>query len=112
LLKTVLRNLLDNAIKYATPGSPVGVSLASDGPRAVIRIGNDCPRPPGLPASELVRGYTRGANSPGKPGLGMGLHLAQRLAADMGGELIVDTARAGRFEVTLALRQGPLRNPP
>lgn len=105
LVTTVLRNLLENAVKYAPPDGIIDVMLAQEGSgAATITIGNDCRRVPELPAEALLQPYTRGANVDGQPGLGMGLYLSTKLAADMGAELTLDLQRPGRFEVTLALR--------
>ena len=99
LLRTVLRNLLENAAKYGRPGTPIDVRLARDDDRIAMIIGNDCDRGPGLSPDALLQGYARGANAVGKPGLGMGLHLAQRLAEEMGAVLRVDLPSPQRFEV-------------
>ena len=99
LLRTVLLNLLENAAKYGRQGAPVDVRLAREDDRVTILVSNDCARGPGLSPDALLRGYARGANAVGKPGLGMGLHLAQRLAEEMGAMLRVDLPTPQRFEV-------------
>ncbi len=103
LLKTVLRNLLDNAAKYAVPATPIAVRLAAGPHGASLEVANACVPDPALEAGPLLRGGVRGASSAGHPGLGMGLHLAHRLAADMGADLDVGLDVPGRFTVTLRL---------
>lgn len=98
LLKIVLRNVLENAAKYGVPGVPVDVRITRDDERLEILIANDCTRGPGLPPEALLRGYSRGANATGQPGLGIGLHLSQRLAGEMGATLHVDLPTPRRFE--------------
>lgn len=101
LLRTILGNLLENAEKYATPGTTVDVGLASNDHEVILTIDNDYPAQAKLVSDQLLRSHTRGANSTGQPGLGMGLYLTQRLAADMGGALYLDLKQPGRFRVTL-----------
>ncbi len=108
LADTVLRNLLENAAKYATAGTGVDVSVGGDAAHAVFRIANDCAKAPGLSARQLLSQHTRGANSAGQPGLGMGLYLAQKLAADMGGELRVAMEGEVRFVASVGFPRMPL----
>lgn len=101
LAQTVLRNLLENAGKYAADGAPVDIAASGDASRVEFRIANDCAQPPRMTAEQLLRQRTRGANSAGLPGLGVGLYLAQKLAADMGGELRLDLEAELRFVATV-----------
>lgn len=108
VLQTVLANLLDNAAKYATRGSTVDVVLRDAGPDAVIIVANDSAAQHGLAEAHLLRGHTRGANTAGQPGLGMGLYLAERLVHEMHGALRIDVSQPERFVVTLSF---PLVDP-
>ena len=101
LLRTILGNLLENAEKYATPGTTVEVGLENNDHAVILTIDNDYPAQAKLVSDQLLQSHTRGANSAGRPGLGMGLYLTQRLAADMGGALNLDLKQPGRFRVTL-----------
>lgn len=101
LLRTILGNLLENAEKYATPDTAIDLALHTKNREVAITIGNDYPAHAELVAKQLLRSHVRGANSGGQPGLGMGLYLTQRLAADMGGALHLDLNQAGRFSATL-----------
>uniref|UniRef100_UPI0037CAAB34 ATP-binding protein n=1 Tax=Luteitalea sp. TaxID=2004800 RepID=UPI0037CAAB34 len=80
---------------------PTLLHLTRDDARITVVVGNDCARGPGLSPEALLRGYARGANATGKPGLGMGLHLAQRIAEEMGASLRVELPSARRFEVRI-----------
>ena len=101
LLRTILGNLLENAEKYATPGTAIDVWLECNDHEVTISISNDYPVQAKLVPDQIMQSHTRGANSAGQPGLGMGLYLTQRLAADIGGALHLDLKQAGRFRVTL-----------
>lgn len=52
MLETALRNLLDNALRYSPPDSPVDLRLAGDGPACLIEVAD---RGPGLSAEQAVR---------------------------------------------------------
>jgi two-component system OmpR family sensor kinase len=82
-LRTLLRNLIDNAVRYTGDGGRVDVSVeASGGPAA--------PRPqltvsdtgPGIPAAERARVFDRFYRRPGTapPGSGLGLAIVKAIA--------------------------------
>ena len=112
LLGELVNNLIDNALKYSEPGTPVRILLENDG--AMIRlvvedhgigIGQD-------DHAGLFRPFFRAdqARRRGIAGLGLGLAVAARLARAFGGN-ITATSRAGegsRFVVSLpAIEPGP-----
>jgi len=81
LLAVALRNLVDNAVRYNHPGGRVTVSLAAQGPWAVVRIADTGP---GIPAEEQARVFDRfyrgaAARARHRTGSGLGLPLAQHL---------------------------------
>lgn len=101
----VLDNLLDNAVKFAPPGSCVTVQLVIDGPQAVLCV-RDCG--PGIRRDELTRVFERfyrgpSARTPGM-GLGLGLALSQAIVHAHGGRITASNAPDGGavFEVRLA----------
>ena len=101
LLRTILGNLLENAEKYATPKTLIELTLQHHDREVTITLTNAYPTETHLIGERLLQSHTRGANSNGQPGLGMGLYLTQRLAADMGGALRLDLKQPGRFRAIL-----------
>jgi signal transduction histidine kinase len=90
----ILANLLENAFRYSTPGTPVGLHCTStpSGPRLTVWDG-------GLPIAEeeqerIFERGVRGLQSQGKPGTGLGLALALELARHLGGSLELVTPPA------------------
>lgn len=75
LLAALLRNLLDNALRHAPPGSPVTLRLAAD----AIEVLDDGP---GVAPEYLARLGDRFFRPPGEPGpgSGLGLSIVQRIA--------------------------------
>ncbi|MFL5342999.1 MAG: sensor histidine kinase [Gemmataceae bacterium] len=105
LLGQLLDNLLDNAVKYSPPNTPIIVRLTAS-PSAVSVAVEDCGD--GISPDDLPHVFTPfyrsdSARRHGRPGVGLGLSVAQRIARLFGGTLTVSsTASDGsRFELTL-----------
>lgn len=80
-LHTILRNLLDNAIKFSLPGSTVVLSATSSEEGVVIKIAD---LGTGIPQEKLRDIYLlqKGKSQPGttgERGTGLGLHLVKEL---------------------------------
>lgn len=91
LLEIILGNLLDNAVKYAAPGTPIEIRIRPDslGAARGIEISvHNLPGPVGWPdPSQLFRKYHRAPAAAGQPGSGLGLYLAQQLTRRLHGRL-------------------------
>jgi two-component system, OmpR family, sensor histidine kinase MprB len=90
-LERAVLNLLDNAIKFAPPGSTVTVRLR-DGLLEVADQG------PGIPEEERHRVFERFWRSPAAralPGSGLGLSIVADVVADHGGTIEVGAAPEG-----------------
>jgi signal transduction histidine kinase len=89
LLKIMMRNLLDNALKYSHKTSGVEVVLVlpdAQGHWSVL-VGN-LPGKAGWPdQSQLFQKYYRSPAAGYRSGSGLGLYLVSRIARLMGGEL-------------------------
>ena len=90
-VRTVLGNLLDNALKYGPPDGPVEVSLSSSGDRAHLQVSD---RGPGVPAREreaIFGRFHRGEEEETRrtKGTGLGLYLVRRTLQAMGGDVTV-----------------------
>lgn len=95
LLAVVLRNLLDNALKYSPSQYPVEISVAQDDGRVCWAV---CDIGPGL--SEHVRThmfdrYFRANEGAQVPGLGLGLYIVNELVWRYALELEIDTGPEG-----------------
>lgn len=86
LLRQVLRNGLENALKYAPNGGEVSIRITRQGADAVFEIIDDGP---GVPESERERvfdSFYRGRGAEGQ-GSGLGLAIARESAAKLGGSI-------------------------
>jgi hypothetical protein len=120
LISQALANLVDNAIKYATPDnatlapdSPpldgvqpeIVVKAAGDGDRILLTVADNGP---GIPSDDRVRAverFVRLEQSRSQPGSGLGLSLAKAVARLHGGELRLEDNAPGLRSV-LALPRG------
>lgn len=94
LLKSILRNLLDNAVKYSPPGSTVDLvaSFQSGDPSAglVLEVVNKV-GDAGLPDRDrLYSKYYRSKRSHHQPGSGLGLFLVANWVNALGGNLVYE----------------------
>lgn len=91
MLRIVLANLIDNALKYSPPESPVQIDVAQDsqprGEGISISVQN-LPGAAGWPDTEkLFQKYYRSRGAHHQTGSGLGLYLAENMARLLGGEI-------------------------
>jgi len=85
-----LRNLLDNALKYA-PGTTIVTSVRTEGDSVLIRVRDDGPgMSPELSARAFER-FTRGETAGSVGGSGLGLAIVKRSMERGGGSVSLDT---------------------
>ncbi|MDQ2912301.1 MAG: ATP-binding protein [Chloroflexota bacterium] len=88
----IVGNLLDNALKYSAPGSPIEVSMKVVDREALLTVRD---HGLGVPADESDRLFTpffRTSRTRDLPGTGLGLHISKRLAEQHGGRLWLETS--------------------
>jgi len=98
-LRTLLRNLVDNAVRYTPAGGRVDVSVvektAGDTPGARLTVSDDGP---GIAAAErarvLDRFYRRAGTAP--PGSGLGLSIVKTIAEAHGATITLADGPAGK----------------
>jgi signal transduction histidine kinase len=95
LLRILLRNLVDNAIRYTPPGGRVGVAVAggADGVKLTVTDTG-----PGIPAAECERVFERFSRLAGQEteGSGLGLSIVRRIAELHGARVTLAPGDAGR----------------
>lgn len=78
-LAVLMRNLLDNAVRYTPEGGSVSVSIRHDRDATVLEV---CDTGPGIPEQEKAQVLERFYRIPGSAaeGSGLGLSIVQRIA--------------------------------
>lgn len=89
LLARLLDNLIENALKYSSPGSTIGVIMADDNGDAVVEVQD---QGAGIALEDLREIFqpffrSRKAREAGISGTGLGLAIAARIASAVGGQL-------------------------
>lgn len=109
-LKRALRNLVDNALRYAG-AAEITVDLAASKPRIAVED-----RGPGIPESELERVFEpfarlESSRSRDTGGAGLGLAIARDVLRAHGGDLVLENRPGGglRAVATLPVAQGTAR---
>lgn len=102
LLQNALRNLIDNAFKYAPAETCVTVRVSS-APRLAVSVADEGQ---GFAADEiemLTGRFVRGKDTDNMVGSGLGLTIAQEVASAHGGEMTLSNTAEGGACVTLYL---------
>lgn len=98
MLRVVLRNLLENALKYGAVGDPVVIEITPAAEAGAAgwcwRISDCGPGVPAALAEKIFEKYYRVGESSGTPGLGLGLYLSRRIVMQHGGRLYLDSAHS------------------
>lgn len=94
-LRTLIANLLSNALRYTPRGGHVEVTVARDGEAVVLAVRDDGP---GIPETERERVFDRFYRAPGqaRTGTGLGLAIVRRIAERHGASLTLGPGLAGR----------------
>ena len=101
-LRQLLENVLANVVKYAPKQTPISVEVhierRMEGPWMILTVSN---QGPGLPPERLATFFHPFVAS--LESTGLGLYLADRIAAAHGGMLTIDSPAGQGVQVTLAL---------
>ncbi|TLG16579.1 sensor histidine kinase KdpD [Nocardia cyriacigeorgica] len=115
LLERVLANLIDNALRHSTPGTPIRITAERDGGKvaiAVVDIG------PGIPAGaeeQLFEPFQRLGDRDNTTGVGLGLSVVRGFVEAMGGTVHAEPTPGGGLTMLVELPAGedaaPARDP-
>lgn len=101
-LRTLMRNLAINAIRYTPAGGRVELSIATRGSDAVIEVNDSGP---GIPLAERARVFERFVRLPGthSSGVGLGLSIVRTVADAHGARVELGDSPLGGLRVVVTL---------
>jgi two-component system phosphate regulon sensor histidine kinase PhoR len=107
LLEQALTNLIDNAVKYSGPGSPVRISIRRTGTTVSLSVRD---RGIGIPPKDLPRVFERfyrvdRARSRELGGTGLGLAIVKHIALAHGGTVRAQSEPGAGSDFTIELPQ-------
>ncbi|MFM8998986.1 MAG: ATP-binding protein [Actinomycetota bacterium] len=109
-LELLVRNLLDNAVRYSEPGGVVRAETTVDDGAVVLRVADEGV---GIPSRDLSRIFERfyrvdRGRSRDTGGTGLGLAIVRHVTENHGGTIAVESeyARGTRFEVRFPSQGG------
>ena len=111
LMEQVVINLLENATKYAPPGSIIEVSASAGNKEVVVEVAD---RGQGIPVGEEVRIFDKfyRAKPAREGGVGLGLTICRGIVEAHGGRIWAENRTGGgavfRFAIPLSEEQPPI----
>ena len=111
LLAQVLRNLYENAVKYAPAGGQIVTSAAADASRVTISVTDQGVGIAPEHVTEVFERFRRPGAEPTVRGMGLGLYLSRHLVQAQGGTIAAESPGPGRgatFAVTLPIADGSM----
>lgn len=99
-ISILLRNLLDNAIRYSPPATRVTVTVQTQSDTLLLTVDDDGP---GIPETERDRVFQRFYRLAGQEleGSGLGLSIVQRIAKSHHADIELGTSPSGGLRVQL-----------
>jgi two-component system OmpR family sensor kinase len=97
-LRILLRNLVDNALRYTPAGGAVDVAVSVSGPDAVLDVTDDGPGIPPEDRQRVFARFYRGSGT-GETGTGLGLSIVKSIADRHGARVELDSSATGGLRV-------------
>jgi two-component system OmpR family sensor kinase len=111
LLRRLVENLTDNAVKYTDERGAISVSLVEEGSSAVLTVADDGIGMTPEEAAHAFDRFWRSAASRERPGSGLGLAIAKAVAEAHGGSIEVASEAGAGTTFTVRLPLAPGRAP-
>jgi two-component system sensor histidine kinase KdpD len=109
MIARVVKQLLNNALKYSPAGAPLAISAERSGAAIVINVVDSGPGVAEDERERIFEKYYRGRASRSRtPGTGLGLSSAKSIVEAHGGKIWVTAAPGGgaAFHVSLPITTG------
>lgn len=102
-MRSVLGNLVSNALRHTPSGGAVGVGVRGSGDRIEITVTDNGE---GIPPALLPRVFERFVRTPGSRGSGLGLAIARDIVTAHGGTIDIESALGSGTTVRISLPTG------
>jgi len=104
-IQQVLVNLLDNAVKFSSPQTPIHITASIEGKTLNVSVSNTGA---GIPSAELERIFdrfyrVRPGDSTAPPGTGLGLAICKGIIEGHGGQIMAHSRPGGETTVLFRL---------
>lgn len=115
MLAALIRNLLDNALRFTPRGGTIDIGVYRENDAAVLQVEDTGPGIPSTDIDQIFEPFFRG-HRPSGDGAGLGLSIVKRIVDSLGGvialENIAGTGRSGlRATVRLPIASDPHSTP-
>ncbi|MGE8175005.1 two-component system sensor histidine kinase KdpD [Pseudomonas fluorescens] len=109
LIERILINLMENAIKYTPPGTPISLGASATPENIELWVADEGPGLPRGHEEAIFNKFMRGKKESSIPGVGLGLAICRAIAQAHGGTMLGVTRPEGGARFTLRL---PREEPP
>jgi two-component system OmpR family sensor kinase len=102
MLASVVRNLLENALRHAPGGGRIDIGIYRDGEQAILQIEDTGP---GISPADLKRvfePFVRGSE-PADGGTGLGLSIVKRIVERLKGLIVLENVPKSGLRATVSL---------
>jgi two-component system, OmpR family, sensor kinase len=89
MVATMIRNLLDNAVRFTPQGGRVDIGVYREGNEAVVQIEDTGPGIPSGDIDRIFEPFFRGSR-PAEDGTGLGLSIVKRIVDRLGGTVVLE----------------------
>ena len=100
-LQVLVRNLVDNALRYSPPGGTVQLTLAASPAGPLLTVDDSGPGIPEAERERMFERFMRGAASAQAPGSGLGLAIVRAIARRHGASVALGSSPLGGLRVSL-----------
>lgn len=101
-IEQIMRNLISNAKKYGSQGSPISLDIEVLSDELVVSVSNHGSEISPLALPHLFKPFYRADEDSEIPGMGIGLTVCQRLVEAMHGQIWAENSQGGaKFSFTL-----------
>jgi two-component system OmpR family sensor kinase len=93
MIATIIRNLLDNALRFTPRGGCIDIKIYRKDDAAILQVEDSGPGIPSMDMARIFEPFFRGSRPEGE-GTGLGLSIVKRIVDGLGGGIALDNIAA------------------